>query len=78
MENADPEIFKFGLAAVAHECGHVEDLKHRDGAFPGVILRETITDSQDAILEPISAVLWEEYAACRGECRFWGTPVGGL
>ena len=35
-EYEDPTpAFRLALYLVAHECGHVEDLKHRDEAFPG-------------------------------------------
>ena len=53
------------LYFVAHECAHVEDLKHRDMCFPGTILQREISDPEEAILEGLAGCLWEEYAACR-------------
>ena len=70
LEEQDTEGFRQALYLVAHECGHVEDLKHRDEAFPGTILQRPITDAEDAILEQVAAALWEEYAACRVSAMF--------
>jgi hypothetical protein len=70
LENEEAEEFNIALAVLAHECGHVEDLKLRDECFPGSILQETITDQQDALLEPTASMLWEEYAACRLSAHF--------
>ena len=62
--------FRQALYLVAHECGHIEDLKHRDECFPGVILRQRISDGEDAVLDQLTAGVWEEYAACRISARF--------
>jgi hypothetical protein len=64
------EEFWMALYMVAHECGHVDDLKHRDEAFPNVLLQRQVTDVQDSTLEPISFGLWDEYAACRLSAPF--------
>jgi hypothetical protein len=65
LEDPESVLFQKALYLVAHECGHVEDLKLRDICFPGTILRETYADGEEEILGPISSCLWEEYAACR-------------
>jgi hypothetical protein len=65
LEEEGTEGFWLALYLVAHECGHVADLKHRDQIFPGTILQRQLTDAEDQLLEPISSSLWEEYAACR-------------
>ena len=70
LEEEDTEGFRHALYLVAHECGHVEDLKYRDEAFPGTILQCTITDAEDAILAQIADALWEEYAASRASAVF--------
>jgi hypothetical protein len=50
----------------------VEDLKHRDEAFPGVILRQGIMRYDEAAIEQVTEAIWEEYAACRASARFAG------
>jgi hypothetical protein len=62
--------FNQALYLVAHECGHVEDLKDRDESFPGVILREPIASYEDALLEQVVSAIWEEYAASRFSASF--------
>lgn len=64
LEDEQSEHYQQALYLVAHECGHIEDLKHRDECFPGTILQRQITDYEEALLEQITSVLWEEYAAC--------------
>jgi hypothetical protein len=68
-EDATP-AFCQAFYLVAHECGHVEDLKHRDEAFPGTILQRPFSDAEEAVLHPIAEVLWEEYAASRASAIF--------
>jgi hypothetical protein len=70
LEEDGTEAFQLAFCLVAHECGHVEDLKYMDLAFPGSILRRQITDPEDILLEPISDVLWQEYAASRASAIF--------
>jgi hypothetical protein len=75
----DTEDAKFRQAAylVAHECGHIEDLKRRDERFPGNILQRRITDYEEGIIEQFVDSLWDEYAACRVSAIFGEdqTPV---
>jgi len=59
------ESFEHALYIVAHECGHIEELKYRDICFPGVILQERINDREAMVFDEIAPTLWEEYAACR-------------
>lgn len=70
LEEQDTEEFRNAFYLVAHECGHVEDLRHRDEAFPGTVLQRAITNAEDAILEQLSGALWEEYAASRVSAIF--------
>ena len=65
LEDEQSEHYRQALYLIAHECGHIEYLKHRDECFPGIILQEQITDYEQALLERIASALWEEYAACR-------------
>ncbi|WP_137391927.1 hypothetical protein [Rhodoligotrophos defluvii] len=65
LERQEGDEFEQALYLVAHECAHIEDLKHRDICFPGTILQRQITDYEEALFEPIIGALWEEYAACR-------------
>ena len=83
LENETNEYFGQALYMVAHECAHIEDLKQRDECFPGTIVQKKITDYEEAILEQISGVIWEEYAACRisavfGETETWRYYEEGL
>ncbi len=70
LEEDGTEAFQLALYLVAHECGHVEDLKYMDQAFPGSILRRQITDPEDVLLGPTSDALWQEYAASRASAIF--------
>jgi len=70
LENKDDDAFRQALYLVAHECGHVEDLKHRDTCFPGTLLQKTFTDYEEALLEQVVGAIWEEYAACRVSALF--------
>lgn len=65
LEEETNDDFRQALYLVAHECGHIADLKHRDERFPGTILQHQIEDFEEALFEPIIAALWDEYAACR-------------
>lgn len=58
------------LYLIAHECGHVEELKHRDEAFPHTLLQSQFHDVGDALLGKTAEPLWQEYAACRASARF--------
>lgn len=70
LEDQSSPGFRDALYLVAHECAHVEDLRHRDACFPGTILQREIVDCEEAILDPAARVLWEEYAACRASAVF--------
>ena len=43
LEDAQSEHYRQALYLIAHECGHIEDLKHRDECFPGIILQQQIS-----------------------------------
>ena len=62
--------FPLAISLVAHECGHVADLKIRDEAFPGTILQRSYSGFYERLLSPPAEVLWEEYAACRASAVF--------
>jgi hypothetical protein len=49
---------------IAHECGHVHDLKARDETFPNFLVTRRYFNIRDSALGSISAACWEEYAAC--------------
>jgi hypothetical protein len=72
LEDPDSPDFRSALHTIAHECAHVEDLKHRDNCFPGRILQTKITHADDAAFHQVSDVVWEEYAACRTSAGFGG------
>lgn len=70
LEDSEDAKFRQAVYLVAHECGHIEDMKRRDERFPGNILQRRITDSEEAILEQFVDSLWDEYAACRVSAIF--------
>lgn len=70
LEADRSDAFDAALYLVAHECGHVADLKMRDENFPGTILQKTLLGVEEAILGPIAEALWEEYAASRASAPF--------
>ncbi|RYD84114.1 MAG: hypothetical protein EOP84_06425 [Verrucomicrobiaceae bacterium] len=53
------------LHIVAHELGHVAELKWRDEAMPDFILRHRYDNWVSGMLVEAAMVIWEEYAACR-------------
>lgn len=63
------ENSRLALSLVAHECGHVADLKDRDQAFPDTIAG-LVLQGMDFFLEDMAAPIWEEYAACRHSAIF--------
>ena len=65
LEEQGTPAFRQALYLVAHECGHIADLKTRDEAFPGVILQRSYVDFEEQLLAPTANALWDEYAACR-------------
>jgi hypothetical protein len=58
---------------IAHELGHVAELKWRDEAMPGLMLKYKSPTYVDALLLQMATTCWEEYAACRLSARF-GNP----
>jgi hypothetical protein len=58
---------------IAHELGHVAELKWRDDAMPGLMLKYQSPTYVDALLLQTATTCWEEYAACRLSARF-GNP----
>jgi len=70
LKDPSSDGFPMALCIVAHECGHVEDLKNRDACFPMTILQREITDQEEMILERFADILWDEYAACRASAVF--------
>lgn len=72
---SDQEHADFLQAAhiIAHELGHVAELKWRDEALPGVMLKYQSPDWVNALLLQVAVVIWEEYAACRLTAP-WGDP----
>lgn len=70
IEDVTSDGYHRALYLIAHECAHIADLKLRDERFPGTILQREIYDYEEALFEPITAMLWEEYAACRMSAIF--------
>jgi hypothetical protein len=70
---SDPDHADFLQAThiIAHELGHVAELKWRDEALPGVMLKYRSPDSVNALLLQVALAIWEEYAACR-LTSLWG------
>lgn len=75
IEKTSRDSFCEALYTIAHECAHIEDLKHRDECIPGTILQKPITDSEEVILGPICEAIWAEYAACRVSAPFGETQA---
>ncbi len=67
---ADTEARQDALYTIVHECGHVEDRKAQDQAFPGVLLRPDTRRLDVAMIYDAAVVVWEEYAACRASASF--------
>lgn len=63
------------LQLLAHECAHIEDLKRKDEAAPGIILRSKYQDEFEQMFAPVGSDLWNEYYACRRTAHF--DPSGG-
>lgn len=70
LERADTDDYGIALYLLAHEAAHVQDLKHRDEAFPNVILRPASGDALAGWLWALREGVWEEYAACRAAAFF--------
>ena len=64
VSNDEDEI-RTTVNLLAHELGHVQDIKFRNIAFPETILRETIKNSRAGFLYHIAEACWCEYAATR-------------
>ena len=73
---AEHPLFAQALSLVAHECGHVADLKRMDEAFPGLLLQRQYLGSYEALVAPLGEVAWEEYAACRASALFAREETG--
>jgi hypothetical protein len=58
------EINRDLLYLIAHECGHVHDLKVRDEAFPNILMKQRYLNLRQDVLGRVAAACWEEYAAC--------------
>lgn len=68
-DSEHPEWWR-ALHMIAHECAHVEDLKRKDEAFPGIILRPQQLGWVDQNLGHVGLNFWEEYYACRRTAGF--------
>ncbi|MGZ8284060.1 MAG: hypothetical protein ACXW27_00255 [Allosphingosinicella sp.] len=68
-EQESPER-RQAVQLIAHECAHIEDLKRKDEAFPGVILQPREAGWVEQVLGPVGLNFWEEYYACRRTARF--------
>jgi len=70
LNSNDHETVGDAIYTIAHECGHVQDLKQRDEAFPGLILNSQYVRYDEAAVGPVADTVWEEYAACRISAAF--------
>lgn len=68
-EEESPER-REAVQLIAHECAHIEDLKRKDEAFPGVILQPREAGWIEQTLGPVGLNFWEEYYACRRTACF--------
>ena len=68
-EEGSPERRR-AVQLIAHECAHIEDLKRKDEAFPGVILQPREAGWIEQTLGPVGLNFWEEYYACRRTAGF--------
>lgn len=68
-EEESPER-RQAVQLIAHECAHIEDLKRKDEAFPGVILQRREAGWIAQTLGPAGLNFWEEYYACRRAACF--------
>lgn len=57
------EVDRELLHLIAHECGHVHDLKARDQAFPNVIMQTRYLNLRRNVLGSTATACWDEYAA---------------
>lgn len=69
MRDRSPEFLQ-ALYLVAHECGHVEDWRNWDQAFPNTLFQTRVSIVEDWVLSVEAEPLWREYAACRVSARF--------
>ena len=58
------EWFGSCVHTVAHECAHVEITAFYDRAFPNVLLRAKLENSQELFRSQIILACWDEFAAC--------------
>ncbi|WP_139052495.1 hypothetical protein [Xanthomonas cannabis] len=65
LTDPDHEYHLDALHIIAHEFGHVAELKWRDEAMPGILLQKIEGDWVDATMLQTGMTAWEEYAACR-------------
>lgn len=70
LEDSTSKNFLNAFNIVAHECGHVQDMKNRDLCFPGIFLRYTPLNQEEMALERFAGDFWDEYAACRASAVF--------
>ena len=66
----ESEEHRQAVYMLAHECAHIEDLKMKDEAFPGVLLQPREVGWLEQNLGPVGWALWEEYYACRRSAIF--------
>ena len=65
LADPDDEYHQDALHIIAHEFGHVAELKWRDEAMPGILLQKIEGDWVEATMLQTGITAWEEYAACR-------------
>ena len=64
LDNKEHEFFHETISLIAHECGHVEELKIFDSKFPNILLRPYQGTEYNYLLD-VMLSSWQEYAACR-------------
>lgn len=64
------DAIKDTIYILAHELGHIHDLRMRDIAFPNTILQKSPSNYFEACLSRLTACCWEEYIACKLSAPF--------
>jgi hypothetical protein len=64
------KLYRDAIYLLAHEMGHLHDLKAQDEAFPETILRCRYKNAFDNHMFPMLSCCWDEYAASRLSAPF--------
>lgn len=70
LDDETHQYHKTMVYSLAHECGHVQDHKLRDIAFPGIIGRQRVSGLLEGFRQQFIDGSWDEYAASRVSASF--------